>query len=125
MKILAAGKTMVLALALAASGGAQAAPAPTVAQEVNHLLGYIAKSGCDFYRNGSWADATLAEAHVRTKFDYLARHEEIASVTDFIEKAASKSSITGLPYQVKCPGTSPVLTRAWLSEELARYQARR
>ena len=112
-------------LALAAAFSVHAAPAPKVAQDVDHLLGYIARSGCSFYRNGTWADATIAEAHVRTKFDYLARQDEIASVTDFIEKAASKSSITGMAYQVKCPGASPVLARDWLGEELARYQARR
>jgi len=115
----------LLLLALAAPFAALAAPAPKVTQDVDHLLGYIARSGCNFYRNGSWSDATIAEAHVRTKFDYLARQDEIASVADFIEKAASKSSITGQPYQVKCPGSAPVLASNWLSEELARYQSRR
>ena len=125
MNVFPGAGTLLVALALAAPFAAQAAPAPKVAQEVNHLLGYIAKSGCSFYRNGAWIDASSAEAHARAKFDQLAQRGEIASVADFIEKAASKSSVTGLPYQVKCVGAPPTLTRNWLSEEQARHQTKR
>lgn len=125
MEFSAAPRRLLLALVLAAPLAPLAAPATTVQQEVNHLLEYIANSGCNFYRNGNWGAAALAAAHARTKFDYLSMHEEIGSAADFIAKAASQSSVTGLPYQVKCYGAAPVLTRAWLSEELARYRARR
>jgi Family of unknown function (DUF5329) len=118
-------KLLLAALALASPFATRAAPAPNVQQHVNHLLGYIARSGCSFYRNGAWIDAAAAEAHARTRYDYLARNDEIASAADFIEKAAAQSSVTGLPYQVKCHGNPPVLARAWLREELARYQAGR
>lgn len=129
MNIFSTARPLLLALALAAPFAAplvaRATPAPNVQQDVNHLLGYIAKSGCSFYRNGAWTDAITAQAHVRTRYERLAQKDEIASAGAFIEKAAAQSSVTGLPYQVKCHGNPPVLTRAWLSEELARYQARR
>ena len=121
-------RPLLLALAWAAPFSApmaaSAAPAVNLQREVSHLLGFIASSGCSFNRNGNWSDSAKAEAHVRTKYDYLARNDEIASAGDFIEKAASKSSLTGSAYQVKCGGNPPVASRAWLSEELARYQSR-
>jgi hypothetical protein len=57
------------------------------------------------------------------KYDYLSDRNEIITVKDFIEKAASVSSFSGSPYQVKCPGGAPMLSRAWLNEALARYAA--
>ena len=118
------GKRTLLALALAAPLFAHADPSPTVLQEVKHLLGFIEQSGCEFNRNGSWADAKAAVAHVQMKFDYLLRQDKIASAADFIEKAASQSSLSGTPYQVKCGKAAAMLSRAWLSEELKKYQAR-
>ena len=49
---------------------------------------------------------------------------QIASALDFIEKAASESSLSGTPYQVKCGEAAPIASRAWLSEELKKYQSR-
>jgi len=117
-------RPLLLALALAAPLLARAETPTAVREDVRYLLGFIEKSGCSFYRNGSWSDAKAAEAHVRMKYDYLADRSEINTVKDFIEKAASVSSFTGSPYQVKCPGSAPMLSRAWLGEELARYLAR-
>jgi len=114
-----------LALALACPLFAHANASPTVLQEVQYLLGFIEQSGCEFNRNGSWSDARAAVAHVKMKFDYLLQKDKIASAADFIDKAASESSLTGTPYQVKCGKAAAVLSRAWLSQELARYQARR
>jgi hypothetical protein len=126
MRTFKAVKPLLVALSVsfAAPVLALAQPPAGVREEVGYLLGFIAKSGCSFYRNGSWSDSRAAEAHVRMKFDYLSDRNEINSVRDFIDKAASVSSFTGSPYQVKCPGASPVLSRAWLSEELARYTSR-
>ncbi len=114
----------MLALALAAPLLAHADPSPTVLDEVKYLLGFIGQSGCEFNRNGSWADSKAAQAHVQTKFEYLLQRDKIATALDFIEKAASESSLTGTPYQVKCGKAAAILSRAWLSEELKKYQAR-
>lgn len=119
-----AAKRTALALALASPLFAHAAPSPSVLQEVQYLLGFIEQSGCDFNRNGSWADAKAAAGHVKMKFEYLLRQDKIASAADFIEKAASESSFSGTPYQVKCGKAAAILSRAWLSDELKKYQAR-
>ena len=114
---------LLLALALAAPLAARAAPSPAVQQDVKHLLEYIEQSGCSFYRNGSWSDAKAAQGHVRMKYDALASQGKIVTAKDFIERAASESSFSGSPYQIKCGANAPVLSRVWLSDELARYQA--
>jgi hypothetical protein len=127
MRTLKTAIPLLLALAapLAAPLTAHAAPTPAVQEEINYLLSYIEKSGCEFYRNGSWSDAKTAQGHMRTKYDYLAGRDYVASVSDFIAKAASESSLTGSPYQVRCGQNQPVLSRVWLTEELARHQAQR
>ena len=114
-----------LLLALAAPLAARAAPTPAVQEEIKHLLSYIEKSGCEFYRNGSWSDAKTAQGHIHTKYNFLVGRDHVATVADFIDKAASESSMTGTPYQVRCGRNPPVLSRVWLGEELARHQAPR
>ena len=125
MRTLHTARPWLLALALAAPMAAGAAPAAGVQQDVDHLLAFIETSNCSFYRNGTRSDAKAALAHVRMKYDYLAGRDKVASAKDFIELAASQSSLSGKPYQVMCPGSAQVPSRAWLSEELARWQLRR
>jgi hypothetical protein len=117
-------KRTALALALACPLFAHADPSPNVLQEVKYLLSFIEQSGCEFNRNGSWKDAKTAQSHVQMKFEYLLRQDKIATALDFIDKAASESSLSGTPYQVKCGKAAPMLSRAWLSEELKKYQSR-
>jgi hypothetical protein len=100
-----------------------AEPPRTAQIEIDYLLSYIGTSGCSFYRNGSWYEGSLAKAHLRTKYDYLAAHNQIGSAEDFIDKGATKSSISGQLYKIKC-GTSPeVASAVWLREALTRFRA--
>ena len=118
------GKSPLLALfaALYLLPAALAA-APTAAQiEITHLLGLIERSGCEFFRNGTWYDARQAQAHLRAKYDVLAASDQIKTAEDFIEKAASKSSMSGLPYQIRCAGGAPTTTNQWFSAALARFR---
>jgi uncharacterized protein DUF5329 len=99
------------------------AQADTNAQiEINFLLGYIGGSGCEFYRNGTWHDAQAAQAHLKDKYRYLIARGLVATAEDFIEKAATKSSFTGEPYQVRCNGGVSVTTQIWLGQELVRFR---
>jgi hypothetical protein len=99
------------------------AEAPPVAEfEINYLLGLIEKSGCEFFRNGTWYDAQQAQAHLRAKYDALAAHNQIKTAEDFIEKAASNSSMSGRPYQIKCGGGAAISTGQWFSAALAQYR---
>jgi hypothetical protein len=110
-------------LGLALLSVASAAP-PAIAQtEINYLLGFLESSGCEFYRNGSWYDSKRAQAHLRDKYEMLAAADQINTAEEFIEKAATKSSLSGRPYQVRCRGSEAVSTSQWLHEALVRYRA--
>jgi len=112
----------VLSVALNLLPTARAAP-PAVAQiEITYLLGLIEQSGCDFFRNGVWYDAHQAQAHLSAKYDVLTASDQIRTTEDFIEKAASTSSMSGRPYQIRCGGSAPMPTNQWFSEALARYR---
>jgi hypothetical protein len=95
----------------------------TVQVEVDFLLGYVEGSGCEFYRNGTWHDSKAAQAHLRDKYSYLVARNLINSTEDFIEKAATQSSLSGQPYQVRCQDGETVTTNQWLHAELVRFRA--
>jgi hypothetical protein len=101
---------------------ARAAPPPAATLEINHLLGLIEHSSCEFFRNGTWYDAQRAAAHLRTKYEALAASGQIGSAEDFIDKAASGSSVSGQAYLIRCGGGAPMTTRQWFSAALARYR---
>jgi hypothetical protein len=101
-----------------------AAPAPpTVRAEVELLLSRLSTSGCEFNRNGTWHSATDARAHLLKKLEYLERRNAIQSTESFIDLAASKSSASGQPYQVKCSGGSPTESKKWLEGQLGVIRA--
>lgn len=91
--------------------------------EINFLLGYLEGSDCQFYRNGSWYDSRAAQKHLREKYTYMMARTQIADTEYFIEKAASKSSLSGKEYAVKCNGGEPVSSSQWLREELERLRS--
>jgi hypothetical protein len=103
-------------------GGAEALPPPTAQVEISFLLGFVDGSACQFYRNGSWYAASAAQAHLRDKYLAMAARDLIASAEEFIEKAATKSSLTGEAYAVHCPGTEITASGPWLRAELARLR---
>jgi ABC-type sugar transport system substrate-binding protein len=122
------GAALVL-LALTGALCARAAPEPrsTVASvaaqiEIGFLLGYIDGSGCEFYRNGSWHAANAAQEHLRGKYRAAAALDQIASAEDFIEKIATRSSLTGESYAVRCAGGASMSSAAWLRAELTRLR---
>src|ERR1700737_2777795 len=102
---------------------ARATP-PLIAQtEINYLIGFIGNSGCEFYRNGSWHDSKAAEAHRREKYAMLEASDRIRSSEDFIEQVATKSNLSGRPYQIRCSGGEALTTNQWLYGVLARFRA--
>jgi len=115
---------LVLALQLLLLPGVRAASPTKTQLEVDFLLGYLAVSGCEFNRNGTWYDAGAAQAHLHKKYTYLAALNMVKTADDFIEKAGSESSFSGKPYQVRCNGGATVTSRKWLDDELARFRSR-
>jgi hypothetical protein len=115
-----------LGIALAYCGVtlARADPPQQVQAEVNHLLAYVATSGCAFIRNGAHYDGQRAEAHLRDKYLALVADGRIQTAEDFVAKAASRSNLTGRPYEVRCAAAAPQPSATWLLEELLRFRNR-
>jgi len=91
-------------------------------QEIEHLFIHLESSGCQFNRNGSWYNASEASSHIRKKYDYLVGKGLLNTSESFIEKAATESSMSGKPYQVKCEGEPVVLSSVWFNNELKAYR---
>ena len=121
---MSAGRSPLLALivALIMLPAARAAPPEAVQTEINHLLGLIEQSGCEFLRNGTWYDAQRAQAHLRAKYDMLTASGQIKTAEDFIDKAGSKSSLSGIPYQMRCGAGTATTTKQWFDAALMRYR---
>ena len=100
----------------------QASAASVADVEIGQLLGYLERSGCAVYRNGSWYSASDARAHLEKKYRYLLDKGLVDTTEDFIDRAATASSMSGKPYQVKCDGREPVSSAEWLTTELQRLR---
>jgi len=117
-------RTVLLAILLSIGATADAGtPGRATQAEIAHLLSHLESSGCQFYRNGSWYDARQARAHLEKKMNYLARRSLIDRAEDFIERAATASSLSGDQYLVRCASDRPIASSAWLRAELERFRA--
>jgi hypothetical protein len=115
---------IVCFLMAAGCSASLAAPTPpAVRAEIDALLERLRTSGCEFNRNGSWNDGARAKAHLLRKLGYIERKGTLASTEQFIELAASSSSSSGAPYQVRCGAGQAVPSRQWLSKELSAIRS--
>jgi hypothetical protein len=110
------------AVALCAGAPAWAQQDARARQEIAHLLDFVAQSGCQFNRNGSWHDSKAARDHLQEKYDYLQRRNLVPDTRSFIERAASESSWTHKAYQVRCGNGQTITSAQWLNGELERYR---
>jgi hypothetical protein len=95
----------LLILLLATPSAAFAAPGAEARVEIIGLMDALAKSECQFQRNGSWYDGSQARAHLQRKYDYLLKKGVVDTSEQFIQRAASHSSLSGrgLPRQMRGP----------------------
>jgi len=112
---------VALALALA-PGIAGAAPSADARREITQLIGSLDGSQCQFQRNGSWYGPADARSHLQRKYDYLLKKDMVDTAEQFIERAASQSSMSGKAYRIRCPGQPEQTSAAWFG---ARLQALR
>lgn len=100
---------------------AQAQTSPQATQEINSLLDFVEHSECRFMRNGTEYPGPQARAHLEKKLEYLEESDKVSSAEDFIELAATQSSMSGRAYEVRCPaGIQPA--NIWLKTELQRQR---
>lgn len=90
------------------------------AREIQHLFEFINQSDCIFIRNNTEYAAREARAHMQTKYNYAKRW--VDSAEKFIERIATKSSISGNRYQVRCQDQL-LYSEIWLKQELNRYRS--
>jgi hypothetical protein len=113
----------VLAMAAMSPAALAATPSPAAQAEIEQLLSRLASSGCEFQRNGSWHDGAEARAHIERKYRYLLNRQLVGTTEEFISRAASESSMSGKPYQVKC-GDVQETSSQWMSEQLKQMRVR-
>ena len=89
--------------------------------EIQHLLNFVNNSQCLFIRNGSTHSGPDAKAHIMKKYDYY--KSRIDSAEEFIEYSATKSTMSGKKYKVRCDGKE-YLTAQWLNDELKNYRSK-
>jgi hypothetical protein len=102
-----------------------ATPSMSTQAEIAHLLSYLESSRCEFYRNGAWHDSREARAHLEKKKSYLMKRSLVGSAEDFIDMAATASSVSGEKYMVRCRPSPAVPSSEWLRAELGRFRAAR
>lgn len=102
------------------SSAVSAAPMET---EVPQLLARMESSGCEFYRNGTWASSSKARAHLERKYRAMRARDLISTTEEFIERGATQSSMSGEPYRVRCDGGPGIESAVWFRQELQRLRA--
>ncbi len=96
------------------------ARAEEIPPEIDYLLTSVGNSDCAFIRNGKRHNAADAEDHLRMKYR---RGKRYAPTTEaFIERLASKSSMSKKLYHIDCPDEEPVPSGEWLTQRLAEYR---
>jgi len=114
---LACGLGLALPVMIAA-----AAPTGQARREIARLMDGLSNSQCEFQRNGKWYGRADARAHLQRKYDYLLKRDLVDTAEQFIERAASRSSLSGRAYRVRCPGEPEQDAGHWF---LARLKALR
>ena len=88
-------------------------------REIQHLMVFIAGSECRFIRNGREYGPEEARKHIQKKYEYA--RSRIKTTEDFIRGVASKSSMSGKSYKIRCKDQT-MLCADWLGAELQRFR---
>ena len=118
MKRRNSGNTILLVLLLG-SITAQADES-TMDTEIDFLLDTVVSSHCLFIRNGKEYSAPEAREHLQMKRKRGKRH--YSDTEEFIEKIASKSSLSGKDYLIQCGEAPQQTANEWFSALLQKYR---
>ena len=102
---------------------AEAAPPPHEQNRIERLIAFVeSQKDMKFIRNGTEYSCDDAAKFLRGKLEAMGG--EITTAREFIERIATKSSMSGQPYHVKL-GDGKLMTAAqFLGDELKRMDAR-
>jgi len=101
--------------------GAMAALPPQEQLRIERLIKAVeARKDMKFIRNGTEYDCADAAKFLRGKLEAMGK--EVTSARDFIERIASRSSMSGEPYHVKFADGKTMLANQFLTEELKRLE---
>ena len=100
----------------------QTTAASVANEEIGYLLGHLERSRCVVYRNGRWYNASEARAHLEKKYRDILDRGLVTTTEDFINRAATVSSMSGKPYQVKCDAREQISSAEWLTTELQQLR---
>jgi hypothetical protein len=110
----------VLLMSVASLAAPTAAP---LRAEIDALLARLEASGCRFGRNDEWYTGADAKAHLLRKLEVVEKYGTITTTEQFIDAAATKSSVSGAPYAVQCGNAPAVPSSAWLAAQLKALRA--
>jgi Family of unknown function (DUF5329) len=88
--------------------------------EVKHLLAFIKNSKCNLVRNSDVHTGEIVAKHIEKKYNYF--RDDIKNTEEFIEYAATKSTLSGIYYMVNCPGGKSIKAQDWLAQELQSFR---
>lgn len=89
------------------------------ADEIAYLLSFISNSKCTFIRNGKEYKPQKAAEHLEMKYNHVKKR--VNSAETFIEKIASKSSMSKKAYTVRC-GEDEIFSKRWLTDALRQHR---
>jgi hypothetical protein len=91
--------------------------------EIDYLLRYVETADCRFVRGGTEYPPAEAAAHLRMKLGKAGNR--IKTAEEFIEGVASKSYLSGTPYQIKLPDGTLQPAGPWLTKALERHRQKK
>ena len=104
---------------LAGIGAVAAAPPPHEQTRIEKLIHFVeVQKDMKFVRNGTEYSCADAGKFLRGKLESMGK--EVTTAREFIERIASKSSMSGQPYQVKFADGRMMPASQFLHEELKR-----
>ena len=113
---------LILVVLVFCSGSISAGMENKAAKEILYLFDYLENSNCEFNRNGSWYGPYEAAKHLARKYRWLVNKGLINSAEQFIDRAASRSSLSGKSYLVRCGDSKPIKSFDWFTDKLNKFR---
>jgi len=116
-------RCLVMSALLTATLVAHAAPPPHEQSRIERLIHFVeTQKDMKFIRNGTEYTCAEAAKFLRGKLETMGG--EVTTAREFIERIATKSSMSGQPYHVKFADGKLIPAAQFLGDELKRMEAR-